>query len=128
MVDTATFGLTIPGADKFWSWDGFVIDCPRYLDRMLEQLSDDDNVKVKLGQPGFSSIKQVVEYAKGLDCIGVVNCIGRGAAEVCDDNSVTPARGALVHYNRPVRWFRLKYFQANHNKYRIVKCENGGHE
>ena len=101
-MDTSTYGLSIPGADKFWSWDGFVIDCPRYLNRMLEKLAADTGVKLELGRPGFASLREVVQYAQDANCVAVVNCVGRGASEVCSDTLVAPARGALVHYNRPV--------------------------
>ena len=101
-TETSAFGLNIPGVEKLFVWDGFVIDCERYLERALKVLEEDEGVQLKLGQPAFASLPAVVEYARNAGCVGVVNCIGSGAEEVCNDSSLTPGRGVILNYARPV--------------------------
>lgn len=85
------------------AWTGLVVDCPLYLERQVKYFEDDDGVILKLDQPPFESLTEAKTYAVANGCVAVANCTGVGAGKLCNDEKVMPARGVLLHYNRPVR-------------------------
>ena len=84
-----------------WLFDAPIIDTPRMLQHMLEEIDQNEksDVNVETGVY-YESVEHLVEDAKSLGCDTVVNCTGLGARELCEDNDLVGARGILHHYSR----------------------------
>eukprot|EP00533_Pseudo-nitzschia_delicatissima_P010575 CAMPEP_0116097640 /NCGR_PEP_ID=MMETSP0327-20121206/10813_1 /TAXON_ID=44447 /ORGANISM="Pseudo-nitzschia delicatissima, Strain B596" /LENGTH=319 /DNA_ID=CAMNT_0003589405 /DNA_START=156 /DNA_END=1111 /DNA_ORIENTATION=+ len=91
------------GYNHAWFWQSPIVDCPNMLESFLDELSNGDqgdaDVDVETGVY-YQSQEELFEEAKKLDCDTIVNCTGMGALELCGDSSMTPARGALLRYDR----------------------------
>ena len=79
-----------------------IVDAPKYLNLLLDQLKSKPMVKIMLNQHKFASFKEMIEASKRLNCNVVVNCTGLGAREIMNDKDLVPAKGVILHYPRPV--------------------------
>jgi D-amino-acid oxidase len=92
--------LMAAGYKYAWFFNPPIVDCPKMLDNMLQEVkSKAVDVNVETGIE-YESIEHLLEDAKSLGCDGVVNCTGLGAKQLCDDDKLVGARGVLLHYNR----------------------------
>jgi len=92
--------LLAAGYNYAWFFIPPIVDCPRMLETMLEEVkSKGADVNVETGME-YESLEEIVDDAKGLGCDAVVNCTGLGAKELCNDQELVGARGILLHYNR----------------------------
>jgi len=57
------------------------------------------DVNVNMGHE-YASVQEMVEAARSLGCQAVVNCVGLGAASVCNDPHLMGARGILLEFDR----------------------------
>ena len=48
----------------------------------------------------YTSLEEIINHAKTLDCDAVINCTGLGAASICNDARTIGGRGELLHYDR----------------------------
>jgi D-amino-acid oxidase len=88
------------GYNHAWVFETPVVDCPRMLEAMLDEvmsLPNDINVDTGLY---YENTSQVLEEAKEMDCDAVVNCTGLGAAALCQDTQMIGGRGVLLQYDR----------------------------
>jgi D-amino-acid oxidase len=95
-----------------WLFRPPVVDAPRMLEHLLQQVIDFANnpntttttataaVNVETGIE-YESVEQLRDRAAQLGCNAVVNCTGLGAARICrDDDQLVGARGILLHFER----------------------------
>ncbi|KAG7350685.1 FAD dependent oxidoreductase [Nitzschia inconspicua] len=88
------------GYNHAWFFETPIIDCPKMMESMLEEVDMDPNdVNVETGVY-YESIHQVLEEAKSLNCDAVVNCTGLGASKICQDSEIIGGRGVLLLYDR----------------------------
>ena len=90
------------GYTHAWLFQTPVIDCPKMLMHMLEEIKASpyaDDIDVETNKY-YKSVEEMVQHAIELGCDALVNCTGLGAQEVCKDTSLIGARGILLHYNR----------------------------
>ena len=84
-------------------FDAPIVDSPRYLARLADELQQ-EGVELFLGQQPFSSLDEISDAARRHGCSAAINCTGLGAGPLLDDPEVIPARGVLVQYPRPSNW------------------------
>jgi D-amino-acid oxidase len=89
------------GYKHAWFFQAPIVDSPKMLQHMLEQVECDANaeVNVETGEY-YESIHHVLEEARSLGCNRVLNATGLGAGPLCQDDQVVGARGILLHYDR----------------------------
>mmetsp|Transcript_2556 Transcript_2556/g.2888 ORF Transcript_2556/g.2888 Transcript_2556/m.2888 type:complete len:359 (+) Transcript_2556:242-1318(+) len=86
---------------KVWKFDTPVINSPKYLERLYNRLKDDSQTEVCLNGKPFEDLDEVEAFARSKGCSFVVNCTGLGSKRLLKDDEVVPARGALLHFERP---------------------------
>lgn len=94
---------TLKGAGYLhaWMFHPPIVNSPRMLDHMLQQVVTNDLADVDVNTGYFvSSTDELCEYAKALDCDFVVNCSGLGSRDLCNDQELVGARGITLHYDR----------------------------
>jgi D-amino-acid oxidase len=83
-----------------WLFRTPIVDSPRQLERMLEQVEKHDNtISVDFGHE-FGSLRDIVKDAAELSCDGVVNCAGLASSTLCEDSKVIGGRGIILNYDR----------------------------
>lgn len=85
-----------------WLFRTPIVDAPRQLERMLNQVEKHDNtisVDVDTGHE-FDSLQDMVHDAAELGCDSLVNCTGAGSSTLCEDSKVVGARGIILNYDR----------------------------
>lgn len=83
-----------PGARLGTVYDSFCINPHRYLDFLLGQLGD---LGVKTITAEVETLEEVFELPGVEDgVVGVVNCSGLAAKELCNDEKVFPTRGQTI--------------------------------
>jgi D-amino-acid oxidase len=88
------------GYHHAWVFKTPVIDSPKMLEAMLnEVVSSPNDVNVET-RHFYQSVYQVLEDATKMDCDAVVNCTGLGAAALCRDDQMIGGRGVLLYYDR----------------------------
>jgi len=88
------------GYENAWLFRPPIVDCPKMLQAMVEEVdSSDADVDIETGIE-YESIEHMVDEARKLDCDKIVNCSGLGAADICGDDQLIGARGILLHYDR----------------------------
>lgn len=92
--------LMAAGYKYAWLFNPPIMDCPKMLQTMLQEVElEAVDVDVENG-PEYESLDHLVEDAKRMGCDGVVNCTGLGAKSLCNDDELIGARGVLHHYER----------------------------
>lgn len=93
--------LRTAGYTHSWFFRPPIVDAPRMLERLLQQVAEYSNatVNVETGND-FVSAEQMRDHAASLECDAVVNCTGLGAAEICQDPELVGARGILLQFER----------------------------
>lgn len=92
--------LLAAGYNHAWLFNPPIVDCPRMLENMLQEVKKNAfDVDVENGYE-YSSMEEILDHAKSMECDGVVNCTGLGAKALCDDDDLIGARGILLHYDR----------------------------
>jgi len=89
------------GYKHAWFFQTPIVDAPKMLQHMLEEVEGDRNadVNVETGEY-YESIEHILETAKSLGCNRVLNATGLGARTLCQDDEIIAARGILLHYDR----------------------------
>jgi len=83
-----------------WFFRPPIVNTPKMLEYMLEQVCQDaEDVDVETGEE-YESIEQMCEVAKSLACDTLVNCTGLGAKKLMGDDELVGARGILHLYDR----------------------------
>lgn len=85
----------------YWSFNCLVIDSKREVKRLRMKLLNDRSVSLLEKQPSLKTLSDVKKLATEFNVDAVVNCMGLGSGEVFGDQSVIPAKGIVVMYNRP---------------------------
>jgi D-amino-acid oxidase len=103
------FRLNIPpeqelkeaGFQHAWLFRPPVVDAPKMLEHLLNEISDYPNAAVNI-ETGieYVSVEQMRDQAAMLGCDALVNCTGLGAASICHDEKLIGARGILLHFER----------------------------
>jgi len=95
------------GYNHAWFFQTPIIDCPKMLEKILDELSTsskskhlaDVDVNVETGVY-YQSEDELFEEARKFNCTSIVNCTGMGASELCGDSQLIVARGVLLKYDR----------------------------
>jgi D-amino-acid oxidase len=88
------------GYNHAWLFQTPVIDSPKMLEAMLDEVvSRPNDVDVETGVY-YNSMTQVLDEASKMNCDAVVNCTGLGSSVLCRDTQMIGGRGVLVHYDR----------------------------
>jgi D-amino-acid oxidase len=89
------------GYKHAWFFQAPIVDTPKMLQHMLDQVQRDPNadVNVETGEY-YESIDHVLDTARSLGCNRVLNATGLGAGALCQDDEVVGGRGILLHYDR----------------------------
>lgn len=94
------------GYSHAWFFRSPVANTPKmlqyYLDRLLEEGGAALDVQVETGRY-YQSLSELQEVARDYDCAAVVNCTGMGSRSLVPDPTLIPARGVLLHFDRPER-------------------------
>lgn len=91
------------GYSHGWLFRAPIVDGPRMLTKMLDEISSHpftEDINVEMDRGGYSSLEEIVEDAHTLGCNMVFNCTGMGSSKLCNDESLVPGRGILLHYDR----------------------------
>jgi len=90
------------GYSYCWMFQAPIVDCPKMLQNMLEQVEAHpltQEVTLEIDKP-YRSIDEMVHAAKSLNCDALVNCTGLASRKLCNDKSLYPGRGVLLQYDR----------------------------
>lgn len=82
-----------------WMFQTPIVDCPRMLKHMLDEVINHE-LTDSVGSDVFDSMEDMLETARRIDCDAVINCTGMGAASICNDDQLIGARGVLHQYDR----------------------------
>jgi D-amino-acid oxidase len=93
--------LVDAGYKHAWFFQAPIVDPPKMMQNMLEELEGSNKVDVNV-ETGveYESVDDMMDEAKRLNCDGVLNCTGLGASKLCNDEQMIGARGVLLHYDR----------------------------
>lgn len=88
------------GYNHAWFFETPIIDCPKMMESMLEEIDREQNdLNVETGVY-YESIPHILEEAKSLGCNAILNCTGLGASKLCQDSHLLGGRGVLLQYDR----------------------------
>lgn len=92
------------GYTRAWYFETAVVNVPCMLRLLLNQVTNHPNaVQVNVDtNHWFTSLREMIETAESLQCDGVVNCTGLGAAYLEDNQEqmMVPGRGVTLQFNR----------------------------
>jgi len=91
------------GYKHAWIFNTPVVDSPKMLMNMLEEIISYDNADINVEtNHEYQSVEEMVNDAKALKCDYVINCTGLGARQVCPDDApnMIGARGILLQFDR----------------------------
>jgi D-amino-acid oxidase len=89
------------GYEHAWMFETPIIDSPKMLTSMLEEVRRQPNnvVDVETGVY-YQSIDEILDEAQNLGCQAVVNATGLGAKAICNDDQLIGGRGVLLQFDR----------------------------
>ena len=89
------------GYEHAWMFQAPIIDSPRMLTHMLEEVlrHSGSDVDVENGVY-YESLDEIAEEAQNLGCDTVVNATGLGARSICGDSQLLGGRGILLQFDR----------------------------
>jgi len=90
------------GYSHAWLFHTPIIDSPRMLTHMLEEIKSNQLTKLVDVETGkfYLNLNEMIDEAKNLGCDILVNCTGLGSQKLCNDNTMIGARGVLRQYDR----------------------------